>query len=62
MKIIERKRFNNKELKIPVHLALKFANGKIAREEGFYNLSEFTAALQEIEADKMNTEASEENN
>ena len=53
---------NNKELKIPVHLALKFANRKIAREEGFYNLSEFTAALQEIEAAKMNTEASEENN
>ncbi|MCF6295564.1 MAG: nuclear transport factor 2 family protein [Flavobacteriaceae bacterium] len=44
---------NNKELEIPVHLALRFADGKIAREEGFYNLSEFTAALQKIEATKM---------
>ncbi len=44
---------NNKELEIPVHLALRFVDGKIAREEGFYNLSEFTAALQEIEAAKI---------
>ncbi len=44
---------NNKELEIPVHLALRFVDGKIAREEGFYNLSEFTAALQKIEAAKM---------
>ena len=48
---------NNKELEIPVHLALRFTEGKIAREEGFYNLSEFTAALAEIEALKMTDEA-----
>ncbi|RLD28414.1 MAG: nuclear transport factor 2 family protein [Bacteroidetes bacterium] len=47
---------NSKELEIPVHLALRFVDGKIAREEGFYNLSEFTAALQEIEAAKMTDE------
>ena len=51
---------NNKELQIPVHLSLKFANGKIAREEGFYNLSEFTTALQEIEVAKMAAEAEKE--
>ena len=48
---------NNKEIKIPVHLSLKFANGKIVREEGFYNLSELTTALQAIEAAKMGAEA-----
>lgn len=48
---------NNKEVEIPVHLAFKFTDGKIAREEGFYNLSEFMAALNEIEAAKMATEA-----
>ncbi len=48
---------NNKVLEIPVHLALQMVNGKIAREEGFYNLSEFTAALQGIEAAKMADEA-----
>jgi len=48
---------NNKKIEIPVHLALRFVNGKIAREEGFYNLSEFTAALQEIEAAKMAEDA-----
>ncbi|MEP1488467.1 MAG: nuclear transport factor 2 family protein [Algibacter sp.] len=47
---------NSKQLKIPVHLALKFVNGKIGREEGFYNLSDLTAALQEIEANKMTEE------
>lgn len=51
---------NSKEIQIPVHLALKFANGKIGREEGFYNLSEFTTALQEIEAAKMAVEAETE--
>ncbi len=50
---------NNKEIKIPVHLSLKFANGKVVREEGFYNLSELTTALQEIEAAKMASEAEE---
>jgi len=40
---------NNKKLEIPVHLAFKFADGKITREEGFYNLSEFTTAMQQIE-------------
>lgn len=50
---------NNKEIEIPVHLALRFANGKIAREEGFYNLSEFTAALQEIETAKAAAEEGE---
>ena len=40
---------NNKKLEIPVHVAFKFEDAKITREEGFYNLSEFTAAMQQIE-------------
>lgn len=48
---------NGKELEIPVHLSLRFVDGKIAREEGVYNLAEFTAALAEIEAAKMADEA-----
>ena len=51
---------NNKELQIPVHIAYRFTDGKIAREEGFYNLSEFVAALGEIEANKEAEEESEE--
>ena len=51
---------NNKELQIPVHLAYRFADGKIAREEGFYDLSGFTAALGEIEAAKIKGAESEE--
>ena len=51
---------NNKKIEIPVHLSYRFADGKIAREEGFYNLSEFTAALQEIEATKMVDESETE--
>jgi hypothetical protein len=47
---------NNKELEIPVHLSIRFVDGKIVREEGYYNLSEFTAALAEIEAEKMEAE------
>lgn len=48
---------NNKELEIPVHLSIQFVDGKIVREEGYYNLSEFTAAMAEIEAAKMAAEA-----
>jgi hypothetical protein len=48
---------NNKTIEIPVQLTLHMENGKIVTEYGFYNLSEFTAALQEIEAAKMVGEA-----
>jgi ketosteroid isomerase-like protein len=51
---------NGKELNIPVHLSIRFADGKIAREEGFYNLAEFNAALQEIEAAKAAAEMESE--
>ena len=44
---------NTMELEIPVHLALQMVDGKIVTEFGFYNIDEFTAALQEIEAAKM---------
>lgn len=48
---------NNKELEIPVHLAFRFIDGKIVIEDGFYNLSEFTAELNAIEAAKMEEES-----
>lgn len=48
---------NNKTIEIPVQLTLHVENGKIVTEYGFYNLSEFTAALLEIEAAKIVKEA-----
>ena len=52
---------NGKVLELPVHLALKFENGKIVREEGFYNLADFNTGLQEIEAAKAEAAESEDN-
>jgi len=40
---------NGEKLEIPVHLALRMENNKIVREFAFYNLSEYTAAMQAIE-------------
>jgi hypothetical protein len=41
---------NNKELIIPVHITSQIVNGKIVEEHGYYNLSEYMANMQEIEA------------
>ena len=41
---------NGEQLGIPVHLAMNFVDGKIVSEYGFYNLSEFTALLDQIAA------------
>lgn len=38
---------NSQDLKIPVHLALLYKNGKIAEEYGFYDMSPFWKAMQE---------------
>jgi hypothetical protein len=51
---------NDKELIIPVHLTLQFVEGKIVEEYQYFNTSEFTAALREIEAAKMIEEESED--
>lgn len=48
---------NGQELEIPVHLSCQMANGKIVREYGFYDISNFVLALQEIEASSKTTEA-----
>ena len=48
---------NNQELEIPVHIAMNMVEGKIALEYGFYNISEFTLALQAIETAKAAAEA-----
>tara|TARA_R110002073_G_scaffold335881_2_gene529338 strand:- start:15665 stop:16195 length:531 start_codon:yes stop_codon:yes gene_type:complete len=50
----------SKVIEIPVHLDLQMVNGKIVTEFGFYNIDEFTAALQEIEAAKMANEVATE--
>lgn len=44
---------NNKEITIPVHLTLQFIDGKIVKEHGYYDTSEYVALMQEIEAAKM---------
>lgn len=49
---------NGQELEIPVHLSCLMADGKITKEYGFYDVSEFVLALQAIEAAKA-AEASE---
>jgi len=41
---------NGQEIEIPVHLSCQMYNGKIVREYGFYDVSNFVLALQEIEA------------
>ncbi len=45
---------SNKELIIPVHLTVQIVNGKIVEEHGYYNLSEYMARIQEIDASKKN--------
>lgn len=49
-----------KDLTIPVHLTLKFVDGKIVEEHAFYNMAEFAMALSEIEAMKAAEEEAEE--
>jgi hypothetical protein len=44
---------NGQELVIPVNLTLQFIDGKIVEEYGYYNLAEFSAVLNEIEASNM---------
>ena len=41
---------NDKEIVIPVHLTLKFVDGAIVEEHGFYDMSEWVLMKQEIAA------------
>ncbi len=43
---------NGKELIIPVHATYQFVGDKIVKEHAYYDLSGFTAMMQEIEASK----------
>ena len=43
---------NGVNLDIPVHITSNFVDGKIVREYGYYDLSEFIRNLNEIEASK----------
>ncbi len=50
---------NNKELSIPVHLAVQFVNGKIVEEHVFFDGTELNKEIQEINA--VNNLSPEEN-
>jgi len=41
---------NGKEIKIPVHISAEFVDGKIVREYGFWNMSEFVDEMQALQA------------
>ncbi len=41
---------NGKEISIPVHISAEFIDGKIVREYGFWNMSEFVDEMQALEA------------
>ena len=41
---------NGKELSIPVHLTAEYVDGKVVREYGFWNLSEFVDEMQALQA------------
>ena len=51
---------NGKELHIPVHITAQYINGKIAEEYAYYDTAPMVAALTEIEAEKMTSEAETE--
>ena len=50
----------DRDLEIPVHLTVKFTDGKIVEEHAFYNLAEYVMAMSEIEAMEAEEETSEE--
>ncbi len=52
---------NNKELSIPVHIAVQFTDGKITAEHVYFDGTEFSKALEEIAAANAEKEASESN-
>ena len=41
---------NGKELSIPVHISAEYVDGKIVREYGFWNMSEFVDEMQALQA------------
>lgn len=53
---------NNKVYEIPTHITARFQNGKIIREAGYWDVSEITQALQQIQANKNEMEKDAENN
>ena len=40
----------DRDIKIPVHLTLQFADGKIVEEHGFYNMVDYMVAMNDIAA------------
>ncbi len=51
---------NGKEIHIPVHISAEFVDGKIVREYGFWNMSEFVDEMQALQAAAEAAEAEEE--
>lgn len=50
----------NRDLTIPIHLTIRFSDGKIVEEHGFYNLAEYAAAMSEISNQAEADEEAEE--
>ena len=50
----------DRDLKIPVHLTLKFQDGKIVEEHAFYNLVEYMTTMNELAAMAEEEEGAEE--
>lgn len=50
----------DRNMKIPVHLTVKFEGGKIVEEHGFYNMAEYVMAMNEIAAMEDEEESAEE--
>jgi len=51
---------NDKKIDVPVHLAARFANGKIVREYAYYDNVPVMLAVNEIKAAKMSEEEAKE--
>lgn len=50
----------DRDLKIPVHLTVKFVDGKIVEEHGFYNMVGYMMAMNDLAAQAEEEEGTEE--
>ena len=48
---------NNKQLSMPVHLAVQFVDGKIVKEHIYFDGTEMNKAFEELAAEKVEEEA-----
>lgn len=53
---------NGKELSVPVHLAIRFVDGKAVTEHGYWDSAPINAAFEEIAAAESSEEEDTEEN